>query len=76
MHISEMKTGVLISKEPVHNALAERQFNIADLYLDPNMSEETNQATQLFVQNIIHERVDKANKSRTTAKLEMSTEVV
>ena len=83
-HISEMKTGVLISKEsfphlfdwyakhvfslPVHNALAERQFNITDLYLDPNMSEETNQATQLFVQNIIHERVDKANKSRTTAK--------
>ena len=53
---------------PVHNALAERQFNIADLYLDPNMSEETNQATQLFVQNIIHERVDKANKSQTTAE--------
>ena len=83
-HISEMKTGVPISKEsfphlfdwyakhvcslPVHNALAERQFNITDLYLDPNMSEETNQATQLFVQNIIHERVDKANKSRPTAK--------
>ena len=83
-HISEMKTGVLISKESfphlfdwyakhvfsllVHNALAaERQSNIANLYLDPNMSEETNQATQLFEQNI-HERVDKANKSRTTAK--------
>ena len=60
-----MKTGVLISKEsfphlfdwnakhvfslPVHNALAERQCNIADPYLDPNLSEETNQATQLFV---------------------------
>ena len=78
-HISEMNTGVLNSKESfphlfdwhakhVHNALAERQFNIADLYLDPNMSEETNQATQMFVQNIIHQRVDKANKSRTTAK--------
>ena len=28
---------------PVHNALAERQFNIAQLFLDPNMPEETNQ---------------------------------
>ena len=67
--IGEMKNEILVTKElfpllhewnpkpiyslPVHNALAERQFNIPSLYLDPNMSEESIQATQLFVQNII-----------------------
>ena len=51
---------------PVHNALAERQFNIASMYLDPNMSEETIQATQLFVQNIIHKKG--VNKLRRTIK--------
>ena len=51
---------------PVHNALAERQFNIASLYLDPNMSEESGQSTQLFVQNIIHQKGVK--KLQTTRK--------
>ena len=80
--IGEMKNGLLVTKElfpllhewnakhiyslPVHNALAERQFNIASLYLDPNMSEESIQATQLFVQNIIHKKG--AKKLRTTPK--------
>ena len=69
--IGEMKNGILVTKElfplyewnakhiyslPVHNALAERQFNIASLYLDPNMSEESIQATQLFVQNTIQKK--------------------
>ena len=60
-----MESGVFITKQlfpalfewfarhifalPVHNALAERQFNIATLYLDPNMSKESIKATQLFV---------------------------
>ena len=73
--IAELTSGVMISKKnfpvlfnwmekhvfslPVHNALAERQFNIAELYLDPNMSEEANQAIQLFVQNVVHEKNDK-----------------
>ena len=81
--IAELTTGVMISKTnfpvlfswmakhvfslPVHNALAERQFNIAELYLDPNMSEETNQAIQLFVQNVVHEKYDKKASNRTTA---------
>ena len=52
---------------PVHNVLAERQFNIAELDLDPNMSEQTNQAIQLFVQNVVHEKNDKKASNRTTA---------
>ena len=80
--IAEMTEGVLLSKEgfpvlyqwnakhifylPVHNALAERQFTIASLYLDPNMSEESGQSTQLFVQNIIHQKGVK--KLQTTRK--------
>ena len=81
-NIVEISEGVLINKEqfpvlfewntkhifslPVHNALAERQFNIASMYLDPNMSEETIQATQLFVQNTIQKKG--VNKLRTTIK--------
>ena len=80
--IAEMTEGVLLSKErfpvlyqwnskhifslSVHNALSERQFNIASLYVDPNMSEESVQSTQLFVQNIIHQKGVK--KLRTTRK--------
>ena len=82
--IAEMKSGVLITRKqfphlhewfaihvfslPVHNALAERQFNIASLYLDPNMSEESNQVTQLFVQNVIHRKTNKKSLTRSTAK--------
>ena len=51
---------------PVHNALAERRLN-AELYLDPNMSEETNQAIQFFVQNVVHEKNDKKATNCTTA---------
>ena len=81
--IAELTSGVMISKKnfpvlfnwmakhvfslPVHNALAERQFNITELYLDPNMSEETIQAIQLFVQNVVHEKTDKKATNRTTA---------
>ena len=78
--IAEMTEGLLLSKEsfpilykwnakhifslPVHNALAERQFNIASLYLDPNMSEESVQSTQLFVQNIHQKGVKKLRTTR------------
>ena len=77
-----MESGVFIKKQllpalfewfarhifalPVHSALAERQFNIATLYLDPNVSEESIQATQLFVQNMINQKSGKSNKLRTT----------
>ena len=39
--------------------LSKWQFNIAELFLDPNMSEETSQAIQLFVQHVVHEKNDK-----------------
>ena len=80
--IAERTEGVLLSKEhfpvlyqwnakhrfslPVHNALAERQFNIANLYLDPNMSEEPVQSTQLFVKNIHQKGVKKLRTTRKT----------
>ena len=46
--------------------IGEMTVNIASLCLDPNMSEESTQATQLFVQNIIHKK--DAKKLRTTTK--------
>ena len=70
--ITELSSGILVTKIqfpmlfewmakyiislPVHNALTEGQFNLAERYLDPNMLEESNQSIQLFVQNVIHER--------------------
>eukprot|EP00117_Sycon_ciliatum_P031939 scpid98296/ scgid24885/ len=39
---------------PVHNVLAERQFNLAAIYLSPNESEASKQSSHLFVQNILH----------------------
>ena len=39
---------------PVHNVLAERQFNLASIYLSPNDSEASKQSSHLFVQNILH----------------------
>ena len=82
-YVAKRDTGVLISKEmfpclfewyakhifslPVDNALAERQVNIVSLYLDPNMSKESNQASQLFVRNVVYEKVSKSNNLRTTA---------
>ena len=91
-HISEMKTGVQISKEsfphlfdwyakhvfslPVHNTLAERQFNIADLYLDPNMSEETNQTPNCSYKTLFMKGWTRQTKAGPLLKLEVSTEVV
>ena len=43
---------------PVNNVIAERQFNIASLVLQPNMSELSKQATQCFVENVIHNSDD------------------
>ena len=76
--IAELSSGILVAKIqfpvlfecmakhifllPVHNALAERQFNLAELYLDPNMSEESNQSIQLFVQNVIHEKKNRKSE--------------
>ena len=70
--IAELSSGVLVAKIqfpmlfewmakhifslPVHNALDEHQFNLAELYLVPSMSEESNQSIQLFVQNVIQEK--------------------
>ena len=39
---------------PVNNVIAERQFNIASIYLHPNESELSKQASHLFVENVLH----------------------
>ena len=39
---------------PVNNVIAARQFNVADIYVHPNESETSKQATHLFVQNVLH----------------------
>lgn len=39
---------------PVNNVLAERQFNIANIYVSPNESELSKQASHLFVENVLH----------------------
>ena len=90
--IGEMTNGILVTKElftilhewnakhiyslPVHNTLAERQFNITSLYLDPNMSEESIQATQLFVQNTIHKKGAKKLRTITRAREEYKTRMI
>lgn len=38
---------------PVNNVLAERQFNLSQLYLNDNMSELSKQASITFVENIL-----------------------
>ena len=40
---------------PVNNVVAERQFNISSLHLDANQSEVSKQASQLFVENVLHD---------------------
>ena len=49
---------------PVNNVIAERQFNLSQLYLHDNSSELSKQASITFVENIIHS--GKSN-GRTTA---------
>ena len=49
---------------PVNNVIAERQFNLSQLYLHDNLSELSKQASITFVENILHS--GKSN-GRTTA---------
>eukprot|EP00117_Sycon_ciliatum_P005381 scpid48283/ scgid9350/ len=44
---------------PVNNVIAERQFNVADIYVHPNESEASKQATHLFVENVLHSTADR-----------------
>lgn len=39
---------------PVNNVIAERQFNLSQLYLHDNLSELSKQASIMFVENILH----------------------
>ena len=50
---------------PVNNVIAERQFNLSQLYLNDNMSELSKQASITFVQNILHN--GKTNNRTTEA---------
>ena len=58
---------------PVNNAVAERQFNIAQLYTSSNECELSKQATHLFVENVVHKTsarlqyYQKGHKSATKA---------
>ena len=48
---------------PVNNVIAERQFNLSQLYLQNNMSKLSKQASVTFVENILHSG---KNNNRTT----------
>ena len=85
-HISEMNTGVLNSKESfphlfdwyakhVHNALAERQFNVADLYLDPDMRKQIKPPNCSY-KTLFMKGWTRQTKAGPPLKLQMSTEVV
>lgn len=50
---------------PVNNVVAERQFNIGSIYLDPNQSELSKQASHLFVENVLHEPDEQHNLLET-----------
>lgn len=56
---------------PVNNVIAERQFNLSQLYLQNNMSELSKQASITFVENVLHS--GKTN-NRTTAAREVHEE--
>ena len=53
---------------PVNNAIAERQFNIASLYLSASESESSKQSSHLFVENILHAGDTKRRGDRVTAQ--------
>ena len=57
---------------PVNNVIAERQFNLSQLYLNDNMSELSKQASITFVQNILHN--GKTNNRTTEAAREVHEE--
>eukprot|EP00117_Sycon_ciliatum_P043689 scpid18065/ scgid31604/ len=58
---------------PVHNVLAERQFNLANIYLSANESEISRQATQLFAQNILHGGQSVARTTNETIRTVISS---
>ena len=57
---------------PVNNVIAERQFNLSQLYFRENMSELTKQASITFVENILHS--EKTNNRTTEAAREVHEE--
>ena len=59
---------------PVNNVLAERQFNLSQLYLNDNMSELSKQASITFVEDILHS--GKTNTRTTEAVREVHEERV
>ena len=57
---------------PVNNVLAERHFNLSQLYLNDNRSELSKQASATFVGNILHS--GKTNTRTTEVALEVHEE--
>ena len=57
---------------PVNNVLAERHFNLSQLYLNDNRSELSKQASATFVGNILHS--GKTNTRTTEVALEVREE--
>ena len=57
---------------PVNNVIAERQFNLSQLYLQSSMSELSKQASITFVENILHS--GKTNNRTTEAAREVHEE--
>ena len=57
---------------PVNNILAERHFNLSQLYLNDNRSELSKQASATFVGNILHS--GKTNTRTTEVALEVHEE--
>ena len=53
---------------PVSNTIAERQFNIASIYLSPTESEESKQSSHLFVENVLHNSMTATHGERVTAE--------
>lgn len=60
-----------IFSTPVNNVMAERQFNISQLYINTNESELSKQASHLFVENIIHRSASLSSGKMTASKMRL-----
>ena len=60
---SSMPKYIFSIRIPVNNVIAERQFNLSQLYLQNNMSDLSKQTSISFVENILHSG---KNNNRTT----------
>eukprot|EP00117_Sycon_ciliatum_P008630 scpid78504/ scgid3842/ len=54
---------------PVNNAMAERQFNLANIHLTASDSEQSKQATHLFVENILYSKQSRPTSAGKRKKI-------